>query len=37
MLRQEDQQLDLTGLRDVTFSRIITILRNTYNRAGYDF
>ena len=27
----------LTGLRDVTFSRIITILRNTYNRAGYDF
>jgi hypothetical protein len=27
----------LTGLRDVTFSRIITILRNHYKRAGYDF
>ena len=27
----------LTGLRDVTFSRILTILRNTYKRAGYDF
>ena len=25
----------LTGLRDVTFSRIITILRNQYKRAGY--
>lgn len=27
----------LTGLRDVTFSRILTILRNCYKRAGYDF
>ena len=27
----------LTGQREVTFSRILTILRNTYKRAGYDF
>ena len=27
----------LTGLRDVTFRRILTILRNTHRRAGYDF
>lgn len=27
----------LTGLRDVTFNRILTILRKQYKRAGYDF
>ena len=27
----------LTGLRDVTFNRILSILRNQYKRAGYDF
>ena len=27
----------LTGQLDVTFSRILTIMRNTYKRAGYDF
>ena len=27
----------LTGLREVTFNRILSILRNHYKRAGYDF
>lgn len=27
----------LTGQREVTFSRILSILRNQYKRAGYDF
>ena len=27
----------LTGQREVTFNRILSILRNRYKRAGYDF
>ena len=27
----------LTGQREVTFSRVLSILRNQYKRAGYDF
>lgn len=27
----------LTGQREATFSRILSILRNQYKRAGYDF
>ena len=27
----------LTGLREVTFNRILSVLRNHYKRAGYDF
>ena len=27
----------LTGLRDVTFNRIVRMLQNHYRRAGYDF